>query len=181
MKKDTIPSSMEKLCLKCGICCNGVLFRDVELPRGPGADTLRSHGLRLLSGRNKLLLPQPCAALNECYCRAYADRPTHCRDFECGLYKAVSDGRVTSVFAMRAIRKTLRLAERVRELLQQLGCHDESLALSLRFQRMKKGLDIARADDATASTFADLSLGVHELNLLLRGIFYPGDDLPSDR
>lgn len=168
---------MEKLCLQCGICCNGVLFRDVELPRGPGADKLRNQGLHLLSGRNKLRLPQPCAALNEWHCRVYADRPAHCRDFECGLYKAVREGRVTEAFALRSIRKTLRLAERVRGLLQELGCHEESLALSLRFQRLKKKLDIARADEAAASTFADLCLAVHELNLQLRGVFYPGDDL----
>lgn len=175
---ETPPYSMEKLCLQCGICCNGVLFRDVELPPGPGADTLRGHGIKLLSGRGKLRLPQPCAALNGCHCRVYADRPAHCRDFECGLYKAVRDGHVTPVFAIRTIRKTLRLSERVRQLLQQLGCHEETLALSLRFQRLKKRLSIDEVDESAANTFADLSLAVHELNLLLRGVFYPGDALP---
>lgn len=168
---------MEALCLECGVCCNGVLFRDVELPRGPGAEALRGYGLRLLSRRGGLRLPQPCAALNGCRCRVYADRPARCRDFECGLYKAVLEGRVTSVFALRAIRKTLRLGGRVRQLLQDLGCHEETLALSLRFQRVKKRLHIETVDDATANSFADLSLAVHELNLLLRGAFYPGDDL----
>lgn len=168
---------MEKLCLQCGICCNGVLFRDVEMPRGAGADTLRKHGLRLVSGRNKLRLLQPCAALNGCLCRVYADRPAHCRDFECGLYKAVLDGRVTASFAIRAIRKTLRLSERVRQLLGELGCHEETVALSLRFQRIKKRFSIEETNEAAANTFADLSLAVHELNLLLRGAFYPGDNL----
>jgi uncharacterized protein len=174
---DTTPYPMEKLCLQCGICCNGVLFRDVELPGGPGAETLRNQGLRLLSGRGKLRLPQPCAALNGFHCRVYTDRPAHCHDFECGLYKAVLDGRVIPAFAIRTIRKTLRLGERVRQLLQQLGSDEESLALSLRFQRVKKRLNIEMTDDDTAATFADLSLAVHELNLLLRGAFYPGDDL----
>jgi hypothetical protein len=84
---------------------------------------------------------------------------------------------VTPVFAIRAIHKTLRLAERVRQLLQQLGNDEEFLALSLRFQHVKKRLNIETTDEATADTFADLSLAVHELNLLLRGAFYPGDDL----
>lgn len=174
---DITPSNIDKLCLQCGICCNGVLFRDVELPRGPGADTLRNHGLRLQAGRGKLRLPQPCAALNGCICRVYLDRPAHCRDFECGLYKAVKEGRVTPSFAIRAIRKTLRLADRVRLLLGELGCQDETVALSLRFQRLKKRFSMDVPDESTAHAFADLSLAVHELNLLLRGAFYPGDTL----
>lgn len=168
---------VDQLCLACGLCCNGVLFKDVELQ--PGDDPVRLRQLELpISAPSKttrpLRFPQPCAALGtDCRCHVYADRPVRCRQFECALLKVVLAGGVGIPAALRTIRITRQQADRVRQLLRAVGNTEESLALSLRFRRARKRLEAGTLDDETADRFGDLTLAVHDLNLLLRQHFYP--------
>ena len=166
-------ATIEKLCLVCGICCNGVLFKDVELQPGDDAGRLRTLAHPLETRRGRIRFPQPCAALGvDCRCRIYADRPVRCRDFECGLLQNVLGGRMEADAALRTIRATLRRAGEVKELLHELGDTEETLALSLRFQRMRKRLEAGTDDEETAETYSRLTLAVHDLNLRLRQSFY---------
>jgi uncharacterized protein len=168
---------IQKLCLTCGLCCNGVLFRDVELQPGDCPERLLHLGVPLEASkqpRHPRKLRQPCPALGAGNrCQVYADRPARCRDFECALLKAAMAGEAELPVALRAIRETLELAARVRQLLRQLGDEEEALALSRRFQRMQK--QICRQDwsEETAALYGQLTLGVHELNLRLGREFYP--------
>src|ERR1035441_3049702 len=47
MNKNTSPDSVAQLCPKCGLCCNGVLFADVELRKGDDVQRLAELGLSL--------------------------------------------------------------------------------------------------------------------------------------
>src|SRR5262245_12458302 len=105
----------KRLCLACGLCCNGVLFKDVKLQPGDDAVKLRTLGLPLRSGRGaenhisssparlgKLKFTQPCAALcADNLCHIYADRPVRCRQFECALLKTALANNVEVKAAMR--------------------------------------------------------------------------------
>jgi uncharacterized protein len=164
----------EQLCVACGLCCNGVLFKDVELQQGDAADRLKALGLPLERLRCKARFAQPCLALgDDCRCRIYADRPRRCREFECALFKEVQAGRVESAAALRTIRAALQRADKVQRLLQKLGDTDVQVALSLRFKRMHRRLEASPPDEDTAAMFADLSLALHDLNRLLQRDFFP--------
>src|SRR5262249_32014463 len=95
-----------QLCLTCGLCCNGVIFADVKIQPKDDADRLRTLGLPLTKPRDSAFPKwrQPCAALDGCRCRIYAERPHYCREFECALLKAVNVGRVGAEAALRIIR-----------------------------------------------------------------------------
>lgn len=162
-----------RLCLACALCCNGVLFKDVELQPGDDPPRLAALGLPLRQGRAKCRFPQPCPALSDCRCGVYAERPRHCRDFECALFKAVADGQRDLPSARRTIRLARERAERVRGLLRSLGDADEDRALSLRFRRTRARVEAGPLDEETADRFGQLTLAVHDLNLLLREAFYP--------
>ena len=173
-----VPFNTCDLCLACGLCCNGVLFKDVELQPADDADKLVVLGLPLkIAHRGKQSLakaPQPCAALcADNRCRIYADRPQRCRQFECALFKNVAAGETKSDQALKTIRTTRQRAEKVRRLLRELGDTDEQLALSLRFQRMRRRLERSGFDESSAETFGELTLAVHALNVLLSSEFYP--------
>ncbi len=179
-----------QLCLRCGICCNGVLFRDVELQAGDDPARLQVLGLPLRAPRGSArsakdsptALPlsrpwrllQPCAALGQdCRCRVYAGRPSRCRAFECALFKEVRAGRRDIPPALRVIRATLDQADRVKRLLRELGDSEETLALSLRFQRMQKAMNSRPLTEETGALYAELTLAVHDLNLALAREFHP--------
>jgi hypothetical protein len=188
----TSPGSLpERLCLACGLCCNGVLFKDVELQVGDNVEQLKSLGLPIREvrrvgrksgrpSRSKLetrnsKFPQPCAALCDGNrCRIYVERPARCREFECALFKSVAARKTELAAALKTIRATRQRADQVRRLLRALGDIDEHLALSLRFKRTRKRLEAGGFDDASTDTFGELTLAVHALNVLLASKFYPG-------
>ena len=165
------------LCRECGLCCNGVIFADVQLQSGDNAARLRALGLAFLKNRKSQIVnrkfSQPCTAFAGCECKIYSERPTYCREFECLLLKSVKAGDVEVTDARRVIRSTLRQAEKVKSLLRQLGDTDESVALSKRFQRTRRTVERGPCDQETAHSFGELTLAVHELNVLLSERFYP--------
>jgi len=168
-------SDANSLCRECGLCCNGVIFADVQLRRGDNAARLRALGLAFAqkskAGAEKF--KQPCTAFAGCECKIYSERPTYCRQFECLLLKSVKAGETNSDDAVRVIRSALRRVKKVKRLLEQLGDTDDSVALSKRFQRIQRKLEATPLDRESAQAFGELTLAVHDLNMLLAEKFYP--------
>ena len=174
--------SSEKLCLACGLCCDGSLFGHVRLGPGDDAEKLKSLGLPVSTSRSRTPLtrfPQPCAALcADRTCRLYADRPSQCRSFECGVFKDARAGRITFIAALRLVGQARRQADRIRGLLRELGDTGEHVALTERFRRTQRRMEAGVADEAQADTFAKLSLAVHRFNLLALKKFYTKAETP---
>jgi hypothetical protein len=174
-----LKKAVAQLCPHCALCCNGVLFKDVELQAGDDATELESLGVpvseikRRKARGAKYKFPQPCAALEDCRCRVYADRPARCRQFECALLQSMQAGITGARVALGVIRNARQSADKVRALLREVGDVDEACALSLRFKRTKKRFEASPPNDARAETFGRLTLAVHDLNLLLQEKFYP--------
>lgn len=167
-------SPLHTLCQACGLCCNGVLFRDVELAPGRERNTLADAGLPVQELKRKCVLPQPCAALqNDLRCAIYAQRPGQCRRFECLLYKSVETKQTSQSDALKIIASTRRAAARVERLLARLGDDRTDRSLARRFQRTRTRMHRLHPDEEALDTFAELTLAVHDLNMRLRRHFYP--------
>jgi hypothetical protein len=164
------------LCLSCGLCCDGSLFDVVKLEPADDARKLKMLGLPVTVSRSNAALarfPQPCAALcTDRTCRVYADRPSQCRIFECGVLKDVKAGRIAFAVALRLVKKARQRSDKVRRLLRDLGDTDEHRALGERFHRTSERLEAGGIDDAAKAQYADLSLAVHHLKLQTLGKFY---------
>ena len=171
------PCDSNSLCLECGLCCNGVIFADVQLEPEDDARRLRSLGLKFAANRKSQIVnhkfAQPCAAFAGCKCTIYSERPTYCREFECLLLKNVKAGQIEPAEAIRTINTALQRVKKVKRLLQQLGDSEETLALSKRFRWMKRKLESSPLDKETAHIFGELTLAAHDLNMLLSEKFYP--------
>lgn len=171
----------EKLCLACGLCCDGTLFNHVKLEPGDNAPRLRKLGLPVTVTRSAHPVTharQPCAALcADRSCRVYTDRPAQCRAFECGLFRDAHTGRITFDAARRHVRQARRQADRIRVLLRQLGDEDEHRSLIERFRRTTRRLEAGGATAKTAGRFAELSVAMHALNQLAHEKFHtpPGN------
>jgi hypothetical protein len=163
----------ETLCLACAICCNGVLFKDVELQAGEFPDRYRALGLPFKLSRKKECCPQPCAALEGAMCRIYADRPQRCREFVCALLNQVQQGRMELPKAMKIVGMAHKRAAKVLRLMRELGDDRETVSLSVRFRRLSRNIQMHEVDEETAETYSQLTLAVHDLNVLLQQAFYP--------
>jgi uncharacterized protein len=141
------PSLTDILCTRCGLCCNGSLFADVELAGADEASALEVMGLEIedADGGDGALLLQPCRALKGTRCSIYAHRPDCCRTFECRLLQETRHGAVGVEQAKEKIAEALERIERVKELIAQLGQADERLPLKERC-----GEALALSEDAAA-------------------------------
>ena len=93
--------SLERLCLECGLCCDGTLFTHVALTEAE-ATRLGFDGV----------LRQPCENLGAgCRCAVYENRPKGCARFVCFLGMAFQDGEVQFEEALETVREAQRLRE----------------------------------------------------------------------
>jgi hypothetical protein len=90
------------------------------------------------------------------------------------LLKSVQAGRRKPAAALRIVRAARERADNVSRLLHALGDTEEQLPLNVRFRHMGKRLKDQELDKETAGIYADLTLAMHDLNLLLSEAFYPG-------
>jgi hypothetical protein len=149
-----------------------VIFADVLLQAGDVPERLQRLGVPVkTAGPRAPSFSQPCAALEGCRCRIYADRPKYCRQFECLLLKRLAAGEVQPPAAERVVARTLRQAEKVRRLLRLLGEVSEGKPLASRFRLASRRQEKGR--DHQTQIYSELTLAFHELTLALGEFFYP--------
>jgi Fe-S-cluster containining protein len=163
-KTSTSGAGVEQLCPNCGLCCDSTLFADVELRACDDAKQLAQLGLTIANKtRTKLAFAQPCACFDGKLCGIYADRPTRCRTFECGLLKRVQAGELDADAALKTIARTKLQAEAVRGLLRQLGKSNERLAMTKRYAAaMSAPIDLSD-HETDSERRGELMLAVNEL------------------
>jgi hypothetical protein len=124
------PNLTDMLCTRCGLCCDGSLFADVELTGATEAAGLEIMGLEIEEDdQGGGLLVQPCGALQGKRCGIYAQRPECCRTFECRLLQDVRRGAVGVEEAVELIVGAVKQITRARELAVDLGQRDRRLPL----------------------------------------------------
>lgn len=170
---DFVDPLIEQLCLACGLCCSGVLFKDLVLTAAEAA-ALRSARLPVAQLYGRARLRQPCPALDATHhCRIYPQRPGRCRQFECRLLQRVRSGQLQPAAALQCIEQTRQGADRVRRLLRLLGDHQEDRALLPRVKALQRRLERHPPDEELAAVWAALTQAMHELTLQLQRQFYP--------
>jgi Fe-S-cluster containining protein len=171
MNKKSSTDFVSRLCPKCGLCCNSVLFADAELRKGDDAQRLAELGLSLEKKGRQRAFAQPCACFDGRLCRVYAERPVRCRTFECGLLKRVQAGELDADMALETIAQAKRQVEKVCELLRPAGSGDGQLALSHRYERaMSEPVDLS-GGKASAGLPGKLMTTYRDLMQTLQGDF----------
>jgi hypothetical protein len=151
----------------CGLCCNGVLFADVELRSTDQPQRLRALGLKLHAKQKKLALAQPCACWLGQSCRIYPNRPAQCRSFACGTLKRVLGGERTMSRALQIIATAKQRVALVESLFGRLGNRNSHLPLTRRYaDLMREPLDLG-GDPAIVKARSRLSNAMAELMKLL--------------
>ena len=169
--KTKLPDPVSLLCPACGLCCNGVLFGDVELRAGDDAKRLAALRLDLFRKGRHQAFAQPCSCFDGKLCRIYADRPKRCRTFECRLLQRTQVNELTTAGALKAIKAARRQVEVVRQLVRRLGHRDERIPLNRRYAEvMEQPIDLA-ADDQNQTFRGQLMRAVEKLSQILERDF----------
>lgn len=160
----------DALCTRCGLCCDGTLFADVELASRRESRRMEDLGLRIDedAGEAPLML-LPCAALRGTRCSVYAHRPECCRTFECALLQRAGRGLVRVEEASATIRETRAQLARVRALLGRLGGADLTLPV---LEQCAEVISRAPGQDRRKGRLqSELRLAAGELERLVRERF----------
>lgn len=160
----------DTLCTRCGLCCDGTLFGDVELTGRREATRLETLGLDVDSDDADVeLLALPCRGLRGTRCRVYAARPRCCRTFECGLLQRAAHGDVTEADALTRIAAARRQVAAVTALLAAFE-PPRQLRLPLA-ERVADALALAPRAGAPARRHARLAVTMRALTRTLRTTF----------
>jgi hypothetical protein len=171
------PSLTDTLCTRCGLCCDGSLFADMELAGPAEAAGLEVMGLEIEEDdAGGGLLVQPCGALQGKRCGIYAQRPECCRTFECRLLQDVRRGAVSVAQAGAHIAEALKRIGRVRELAAELGQRDGRLSLKERCAEALALADEAGPNPALDRKRAGLEAGMSAVEGLIRKKFLGQED-----
>ena len=91
-----------KLCLECGLCCDGSIFSHVELNKHD-CDKL---DIEFEEGKR---LTFPCEHLHRKRCTIYQKRPTVCASYRCKTLAALETGKMAFSEAQEIIHKAAKL------------------------------------------------------------------------
>lgn len=157
------------LCTACGACCNGTLFDEVPLEAAEIPLGVRLS-LPIVAAGEAAAMALPCPQLREATCSVYAERPSTCRSYRCGLLIAVESEQVPLDEALARVATLRAAARRVRDLLPASSA----------------GLPVMRAvDDLAVSVggrrcaefmegHADLALATAALGVAMRAVTRDG-------
>lgn len=117
----------EKLCLACGMCCDGTLhnFTYLRIEEVSQAEKL---GLRVARySREAPIIWQPCTAYAWPNCQVYIARPQSCRQYRCKLLNTLDSGLLELA---RALEYVHEVRDQIAALRSQMIDLDTHLSLS---------------------------------------------------
>lgn len=109
------------LCLECGLCCDGTLFRQVRI-----SVRLVTLGIGVGTKSRADVMWLPCGKLNGRCCSIYEARPGGCRRFVCALGTKLERREVSFDEAMVRVRD---MQARLEVLRKALGVEPGALVL----------------------------------------------------
>lgn len=166
---------MTSICVGCGMCCDGTMYRTVSLSEGDPVDILRAAGLVVITTGDETCFRQPCQASNSGQCVVYQDRPCACRAYRCRLLRRLEAGEVSPTDASVLVARTTALRDRVRAALTAWVGAGEWQTLGELYRLMLARLDAMSDHVAARREHAGLLLDVAALRVILARDFEPRD------
>lgn len=115
-RRNYAPVSLSSLCLECGLCCDGTLFRHVEIS-SPEREALVPLGIGVGIKKRHDVMWLPCGKLNGKCCTIYEARPGGCRRFVCALGTRLEKKELTYDEALAHVRDMQERLEALRQVL----------------------------------------------------------------
>jgi Fe-S-cluster containining protein len=106
---ESVVSSSQSLCLRCGLCCDGTFISGVPLKPDDEVAPLKAVGINIVSDNDLTVLKMPCAAHKNCTCTVYANRPQVCRTYKCKLLMKFERDDISQQSALEIINKVKSL------------------------------------------------------------------------
>lgn len=147
------------ICLACGLCCDGTLIGFVELTQeeAPRIDAIKN----IENEHNNQFFLQPCDKFCD-GCTIYADRPTRCGEFECGLLKSVEKKELSFDIAVKSVKEIKEMKSVLQLKISEMNFDLKSHSFFFRTVELKKFLEKVKSESKITNEQSSL---LKELNV----------------
>jgi len=115
-------SPSAKLCLSCGLCCNGALFPHAYFVFGENLSHWQENGFDLVKEDGSVFFELGCPHLDGAACTIYdKPRPHTCGGFRCNPLQRLEDGEIELDQAFETVGKAVSQASDVRAVVRKAG------------------------------------------------------------
>ena len=163
MEIDIAPENEQRICIECGFCCDGTLFRTATLipgERGNLPEHIEANSFE--EGGNEYFR-LPCRYFDD-KCTIYREKRANiCSAFRCRLLKSLSDEEIAPVDALRVVSEAKVLRDAASDMYKTLTGKNGRIPL----RDVLAGLNrILKADDERGSKTYGAELLVVRCNIL---------------
>lgn len=148
-----------RLCMQCGLCCDGALFGRARILEGDEFNYTDAWGVT--PGRKGAGFPLPCTLLKNKVCPIYSCRPKICGKYKCRLLRRFENGKTSFAEAMRIIRQTVEHADGVRASLEA-AVNEEGAPLLQLYLRLKDFIPLSPDNASVFLEFAALQVRLNK-------------------
>ncbi len=173
MSPEEFNLAASRLCVTCGMCCDGTLFHIVRMQPSDSVGALNVLGLKLKKKKGQNCIEQPCSMLKQQQCSIYAGRPERCRLFECELLKRLAEGTITEANAAITISEARRQVTEILDLIEKCGHHNKRQPLTIRYDRVMAQPVSDDWDPTEVKRREELKMRMRVLQCLLADEFRP--------
>ena len=97
----------QNLCMVCGLCCDGTLFKTAAVDPDERLTELQECGVQIHIENERRCLLFPCTAYEDHICKAYHnERAKICAEYQCKLLKQCLTGKITWDEAAEVVHST---------------------------------------------------------------------------
>lgn len=179
MSPEEFNLAASRLCVTCGICCDGTLFHIVRMQPSDSVGALNVLGLKLKKKKGQNCIEQPCPMLKQQQCSIYAGRPERCRLFECELLKRLANESITEANAAITITEARRQVTEILDLIEKCGHHNKRQPLTIRYDRVMAQPVSEDWDPSEVKKREELKVRMRVLQSLLAETFRPPPQPPT--
>jgi len=167
-KNEDLISDSSRLCLSCGICCQGVMYDHAGL-QADEVDLYYELGfLPFMTTRGKEGFRLPCIFYIDNKCSIYSiRRPKICASYKCKLLRNLMDREIDSKEREQIVTETKRLIESIQDRLTTKNASmnfQQKIETSLNLSQ----IELLSADNSTKAILMDLAT----LEILLKKHFF---------
>lgn len=152
---DEIEEAAQLICMSCGFCCDGTIFKRTPLKPEDNDKSLNEVVIVKSQQVEKTYLYQPCHYLNNRRCNIYHEsRPQICGAFKCKILEQLFAGELSFKEGIEIVNNTLRHLSELKLLLHVSGT--ERVSLQDMFEAWKNAQKIP--DQSIILTFVAFQL-----------------------
>jgi len=163
VRTDIAPETEQGICIECGFCCDGTLFRTATLIPGERGNLPELIEANSFEEEGKEYFRLPCRYFSG-KCTIYLDKKAFvCSAYRCLLLKRLSDADISPEEALRIVAEAKDLCEEATDIFKTLTGRSGRIP----FREVLAGLNSIRTgDNESGSKAFDVELLVVRCNIL---------------